>query len=818
MNTKMKDEIASATMLAAAVVLGAIGAGAETLTITKDTTLMTNAVYDSVSVASNATLNLNGRKLATGAISGGGTVMSAMIDDSPCAYGYTVLDYVQSPADNTTSKVLIDTLYKPICTDRVETKVEFASVSGTQGIFSSRKTSATQTFTCLLTSSKIRFDRNTKTSHATSGTVSQDTPYEIIADFGAFRYMINGGAPLATTSGTGTFTAYTNILLFATGEATAPASSCKMYYFRVFDKDGNMKVNMVPASKGGIAGFYDTVRKLFLVPASGALTAGDDISYKMLSYVQTPADNNNTEKASLDTEYTPLLTDRIETKIRPSSTALQGVFSARETSSTNTFTCLIGKSSNSEFILRCDHHKVIGSSYVYHQTSGTVTKFAPNEDYEIVADGDTLEFSVNGVESSKLLTAGPEDKSANPGMTLRLFAVATKGGSEGSYANGCRMYSFRVTDTNGYVRLNLVPAQLSDGSKIGFYDTVRNMFFGSSLFIAGDTLPADLTEAGGTFRASCAPDYGSLVSLFNNNLVYSTLGDSRFTIRPSSKLPLRIDYDFGDSNAKVVNMYRIWGGMKDGNGNRSPSEWEFYGSDSAYESSDETGWTRLDVAARGENLPGVSNNTRADCCTRIFDNTDAYRYYRLKVTAGGNSNNYLDITQLEYFNVAAAANPGELCFDVAAGEAATNATVALGGNLKVVKEGEGSLLLSCVSNLFYTGGTDVEAGEFVVGASLSTTLTIADGATLGFNFVSRDAVPLLTLESGSSIPSSLGVSIYRAGRFSLPKAGATLTSGYDFGATTATLLNPAAGAVRLRKDDSGNLVAFGPSGLMIFVE
>ena len=817
MNTKMKDEIASATMLAAAVVLGAIGAGAETLTITKDTTLTTNAVYDSVSVASNATLNLNGRKLATGAISGGGTVMSAMIDDSPCAYGYTVLDYVQSPADNTTSKVLIDTLYKPICTDRVETKVAFASsISGTQGIFSSRKAYNRQTFTCLLNSSTIRFDRNTTTGHATSGTVSQNTPYEIIADFGAFRYMINGGAPLAASGGTTTFTAHTNILLFATGEATAPASSCKMYYFRVFDKDGNMKVNMVPASKNGTAGFYDTVRKLFLVPASGELIAGNDISYKMLSYVQTPADNE-TVKAAVNTEYTPLLTDRIETKIRPSSTALQGVFSARETSLTNTFTCLIGRSSDSEFILRCDHHKVIGSSYVYHQTSGTDTKFAPNEDYEIVADGDTLEFSVNGAESSKPLTAGPEDKSANSGMTLRLFAVATKGGSEGAYANGYRMYYFRVMDTNGYARVNLVPAQLSDGSKIGFYDTVRNMFFGSSLFIAGDLLPADLTEAGGTFRASYTPTYGSLASLFNNNLVYSTLGDSRFTIRLSSELPLRIDYDFGDSNAKVVNMYRIWGGMKDGNGNRSPSEWEFYGSDSAYESSDETGWTRLDVAARGENLPGVSNNTRADCCTRIFDNTDAYRYYRLKVTAGGNSNSYLDITQLEYFNVAAAANPGELCFDVAAGEAATNATVALGGNLKVVKIGDGEFV-SSVSNQFYTGGTDVESGAFIVGASLSTTLTIADGATLGFNFVSRDAVPLLTLESGSSIPSSLGVSIYRDGDFSLPGTGATLTSGYDFGATAATLLNPAAGAVRLRKDDSGNLVAFGSSGLMIIVE
>ena len=805
-------------MLAAVVVLGAIGAGAETLTVTKDLTLMTNAVYDSVSVASNATLNLNGRKLAVGAISGGGTVMSAMIDESPCAYGYAVLDYVQSPADNSTSNVLVDTLYKPTCTDRVETKVAFASVSGTQGIFSSRKGSSSQTFTCLLTSSKIRFDRNAKYTHAVTGTVSANTDYEIIADFDALRYMVNGTAPLATSGGTGTFTAYTNILLFATGEATAFASSCKMYYFRVFDKDGNMKVNMVPASKGGTVGFYDTVRKLFLVPANGELTAGSDISYKMLSYVQTPVENA-TAKVGVNTGYTPHLTDRVETKIRPtespSKNSFQGVFSARQTTATNTFTCVIGHDSDEKVVLRFDHHTT--RPYVYHQTGGSNTKFAIDEDYEIVMDGDTLGFSVNGVESSNTMTAGPDDKSANPGMTLRLFCVATKGNGHDNFVNGCRMYYFRVTDTNGYVRLNLVPAQLPDGSQSGFYDTVHNAFLGHASFVAGDVLPADLTEADGTCCASFAAEpsekYGSVGNLFNDNFIYRTDEDSRLCFRRS--LPLRVDYDFGDGNAKAVNMYRIWGGYT---GDRSPSAWEFYGSDSAYGSSDETGWTHLDVAVRGNNLPGVSSGNIANCCTRVFVNTTAYRYYRLKVTAGGNSSGDLDFTQLEYFNIAAAANPGELRIDVADGEAATNATVALGGNLKVVKDGEGSLLLSCVSNLFYTGGTDVEAGEFVVGAPLSTALIVADGATLGFNLSRADAVPLLTLESGSSIPSSLGVSIYREGRFSLPKAGATLTAGYDFSGTATTLLNPIAGVSRLRKDASGNLVVFGPSGLFIVVK
>ena len=798
-------------MIGAAVAVGAMlpmAAMAETLNVAKDMTLTTNAVYDSVSVASNATLNLNGCKLAAGAISGGGTVMSAMIDESPCAYGYTVLDYVQTPADNSTSNVLIDTLYKPTCTDRVETKVAFASVSGNEMVFSSRKSYNNASFTCLRYGTYIRFDRNGKTDHAKSGTIKANTPYEIIADFNALRYMVNGAAPLAATGGTGTFTAYTNILLFASGEATALASSCKMYYFRVFDKDDNMKVNMVPASKNGTAGFYDTVRKLFLVPASGELIAGNDISYKMLSYVQTPADND-AAKAYVDTGYTPLLTDRVETKIRPSTNSIQGVFSARQTTATNTFTCVIGHDSGDKLVLRFDHHTT--SPYVYHQTGGSTTKFATNEDYEVVMDGDTLGFSVNGMESSNTMTAGSDDKSANPGISLRLFAIATKGRGHDNYANGCRMYYFRVTDTNGYVRVNLVPAQLSDGSQFGFYDTVHNAFLGHASLVAGDVLPADLTAADGTCCASYDADYGHVTNLFYNNFVFRTTGDdSRYTIRTSGKpLPLRIDYDFGDGNAQAVNMYRIWGG---GTGNRSPSEWEFYGSDSAYGSSDETGWTRLDVADKGDNLPGVANNTLADCCTRIFDNTDAYRYYRLKVTAGGNSNNYLDITQLEYFNVAAAANAGELRIDVADGEAVTNATVALGGNLKVVKDGEGSLFLSSVSNMFYTGGTDVEAGEFVVGAPLSTVLAVADGATLGFDFASRDALPFLTLESGSSIPTSLDVSLYNSGAFSL-QGGAVLTSGYDFRSTAVDFVKNEWGS-RAKVGSDGNLM-ISPAGFVI---
>ena len=171
------------------------------------------------------------------------------------------------------------------------------------------------------------------------------------------------------------------------------------------------------------------------------------------------------------------------------------------------------------------------------------------------------------------------------------------------------------------------------------------------------------------------------------------------------------------------------------------------------------------------------------------------------------------MTQIEYFRVGATATPGELHLTVADGTAVTNSTLMIGGDMKFVKAGAG-MFISSVSNQFYTGGTDVKAGEFVVGAPLATDMTMASGATLGFNFTGRDAVPLLTFGSGTSVPSTLGVSLDRDGDFTLPGIGVALTSGYDFSGTTITFTKTD-WARRVAVGDGNNLWAYGPNGLII---
>ena len=122
--------------------------------------------------------------------------------------------------------------------------------------------------------------------------------------------------------------------------------------------------------------------------------------------------------------------------------------------------------------------------------------------------------------------------------------------------------------------------------------------------------------------------------------------------------------------------------------------------------------------------------------------------------------------------------------------------------------------MSSVSNQFYMGGTDVKAGEFVVGAPLSTAMTVTEGATLGFNFTSRDAKPVLTLGNGTSIPSTLGVSLYCDGEFKLPGSGVVLTSGYDFSGTTIDFTRTS-WASHLAVGDGNNLWAYWLKGFII---
>ena len=970
---------------------GKLTVQAISVSVARDLTLKGNEDWrgSDVTIAPNATVNLNGHTLRVNELIGGGTVMSAREVLLPP--GYELLSYVMTPTNNLAVKGYVNTGYKPKGTDRIETRFCAAYVgtasAGIQWVFSSRKTTNQNQFDCELNPSNLVFPYNAAT--VTYGAVSAGDVFEVVMDGGKGLLQVMRKDVASTFSlASSNFTAGNNLHLFCTANSTSDrnAQGLMLYYFRVFDSSGELKVNMLPAlNPSGVAGLYDTVRHSFYPLANGAFVPGAVISHDVLSYVKTPAANTGTH---VDTKYKPSPTDRVETRIMfGSMTQNQGIFSARYAYNNSPFSCMLRNASKVSF----DHYRS-GSAYAYHTVGNVQTVYSANKIYDLVMDGRTCGITVNGVTSETRIGSDLATTYTN----FVLFAVADAGTKTvSSFAKDMRMYSFRVTDTNGYERLNLVPARMRDGGFVGFYDTVHNRFLRAAIGATSDSAASatDLTQPGGRCWSSIPGDNSTVAAnLFSNNFTYMTDSTHRFYLSERMFLPVSIDYDFGEGNAQAVNMCKIHGGYV----GRSPTTWAFYGSntDAAFGADDESDWTILDFVsgesswgtsksgatavpnakvfvndtayryyrlkvyegdsrffdmtqleymrvtvgtdplAAGETIPLArdltqpggtcamptpdatsggtvanlfndnflyqsdsthrvlldnnshplplrvdydfgegnaqavnmyriyaaynlrapkdwvfygsndpsaynsatddnwieldarnaqtdwnlgSGNVQAQSCTKVFPNDTAYRYYRMKIVERKDTTQaYLDIVQLEYFRVEPTAAPGELRLDVAEGSA-TNATVAFGGDMKMVKEGGGTFT-AAKADQFYMGGTDVDAGTFTVAAPLTTSLTIAEDAVLGFAFLSGFAAPLLSLDAGSSIPLPLDVSVLCDDGVHLAKDGVVLTSGYDFRGTTVNFLNPSERVKKVFVDGSGNLVVCGPSGFMVIVK
>lgn len=787
----------------------------------KDAILAADADYSGevVTVAANATLNLAGNKLAAEAIAGSGAIVSAAFDEGIYATtGDTLLSGVTTPSASNYGYV--DTGYKPSATDRIETRFTFNSVkSGTWWLIGANDGSSGR-FDLYPSQSKLTLELNSASNGAkiTMDALAAGSSYEIVIDGGkGFASVAKDGAAATTYYWEQvSFTPSRDFSLLnqKNSSSNRGAQDVTIHYFRVFDAAGNLKVNMLPVKRqDGTLCFYDTVRKSYHTydwpsnQTEPTLTEGADISFHALDYAKTPTAFS---EDAVKTSYTPSWSDRVRMKMK------------------------FGACSSTQWALSCQTGAASGRFDFYRSSDailciGAEHKLAPyanGDEYEFDADGNagTAKVLLNGESLTNITWSA---KSFTPNQPYILFNQTP---THTRAMPDCTVYYLNVVDTNGYERLNLVPAKKKDGT-VGFYDTVRNEFLvpASIALKGGVELPRDLTAPGGTcvYKASNGRimTSGEVGNLFNNNWTYST--DARVYFNGTVALPVTFDYDFGEGNEKVVNAYKLYAGDK----TQFSGIWTCYGSNdsSAWNSATNDGWTQLD-ATDGEVAAPSAN---AQCYLRTFANTTAYRYYRLKV-ATGRASGYTSLTQLEYYNIPATARPGEL--HLASDAATANATVRLGGDLKLVKEGAGTLTASKAGQ-GYTGGTTVKAGTLVADATgalglggasvangatlrIASPLTIAgafdaaEGANLEFEFASRDAAPVLTLAGGASVPSSLDVGIIRDGDFAISPRGTALTSGFDFSGVTP-VFTQSGWLRRITTDATGNFVAFGPSGLII---
>ena len=217
--------------------------------------------------------------------------------------------------------------------------------------------------------------------------------------------------------------------------------------------------------------------------------------YIQLEYVEATGKNG---KQWVNTEYTPACTDRVEMDIRTSATIATGnhcLFCSRVKGSDRTFTCFtIGG------VLRIDRNK--------SQTNSRAT-LSPDTRYLVVANGDTLDFSTNGVSVCSMVTG--TFTPANPFVLFASYnnvsnpsgiATTTSWDNWGAY----RLYSFKVYDKDNNLQCDAVPACRTSDGAIGLYDRQRNRFLANS-----GTSPLDFSEDGtATVTNSAGGDAPSL--------------------------------------------------------------------------------------------------------------------------------------------------------------------------------------------------------------------------------------------------------------------------------------------------------------------
>ena len=430
--------------------------------------------------------------------------------------GYQEVEYF------TSFKTTVKTGYTPEVTDRVETKVYITGTSGNRGIFCARKNgSSVGAFTCLASpnssSYSVRSDYgNYDSSRVVSG-FKQGADMTVVFNNDDYQSVLTGqdssGNILTKTvplyGGTGgTVTTFDNnegvvgseLLLFAlhNGDVSTPTANTyetwmRCYYFRVYDRYGKLKMNLVPCKNlmttetAKIYGFYDTVSQRFLEPIYGAtdsscgggaeVYARDVEDLQELAYVDTPTNQ------WVNTGVKPAWCDRVEMRFRPlGRDAARALYWCRaEANNSGTFSALMGSTVSADgATLRLDR-----SDAQYLTTAKPVIA---GQDTLLEYDGKTAVAKLNGVQQAfdKTMPKG----SYTVASPLALFVAHNCGGNLASghaklyptYARPLRFYGFKLTGTNGVAKLDIVPCRDGADGTVGLYDRVSRKFLTPTLF------------------------------------------------------------------------------------------------------------------------------------------------------------------------------------------------------------------------------------------------------------------------------------------------------------------------------------------------
>ncbi|MBO7683632.1 MAG: hypothetical protein J6T51_02775, partial [Kiritimatiellae bacterium] len=186
-------------------------------------------------------------------------------------------------------------------------------------------------------------------------------------------------------------------------------------------------------------------------------------------YTQVPFIKAN-GNCQIQTGIVPNSTDKVELSWRPTVVSdNQGLWCSRDSSAKNTFTAFM-----------------ISNKVRLDRVNTSVTcagLLLAGTNYTVVADYATLAGVVTNDISHTELTSGTMPSGTyTPTSELCLFA-SHQGAASASYGNAgsWACYSFKLSDSAGNLRLDLVPARRDVDGELGLYDLVRSTFLTNTL-------------------------------------------------------------------------------------------------------------------------------------------------------------------------------------------------------------------------------------------------------------------------------------------------------------------------------------------------
>lgn len=366
-------------------------------------------------------------------------------------------------------------------------------------------------------------------------------------------------------------------------------------------------------------------------------------------------------------------------------------------------------------------------------------------------------------------------------IKIKIYESASPSVNDGNYIQFLQLQYGRckgtvsVTDANSVDAANLtisdgVAVELSGDSILTADRDLGGL--GASLAIAdGVTIDMnghDLT-VGGLFGAGTITDTAAFADLTGSGTASSTntfyenqehaasyaFEPDRRVIIAKENWPLEITYDFGV--ATQVDSYSIISAAGTHFGKRAPGVWKIFGSNDA------ESWVCLD-RRKGDFWTKAQE-------ARCFDfaNSTTYRYYKIRIDQSAeptaDQGGFIEFRQLQY------GCRSKLNVNIPGGVESVNSGVTLAGNLRLVKDGDGSLAAQKTAQT-YLGGTVVAGGTLICGAAGSS--------------VPLGAGKMVGVTSGGTVELN-GQLGYNAYRFAL--AGGTLkNSGGDVGWQSKTTM------------------------------